>query len=436
MNEPLPVMVWIHGGKFESGAGGTDLYHGSVLAAEGQVVVVTINYRLGALGFLATAKLDGNMGFQAQRLALQWVQKNIAGFGGNPGRVTIFGENAGGTSVAAHVASPASKGLFHAAIVQSDPWPARLNTRARGQDTAYRFAKALACDVNDVACMRSKSVDEVYHAQNVANGQFFPLHIFDGFMHWTPTVGTPELPEQPMQTIMHNRHNNVPMMLGSVQEEAVEFIMGGKAINKVSYAGILLGLYHTRAKDVMELYPLPKDSDDCRMIFASVITDHLFACAHRRAARAVVDTAGHAHLYRYNQTLSFDGWGKMQYCNGHACHGVELPYLFNTVEEDAGAADARREEAGAADRPVLEQLCALGQPERRAQQCGTAMARVFGGRGAGAGAAGAGCAADAAPGQETVRLLGHDVLRRGGGAAAVRAGVAAGAEHAGGVIRV
>ncbi len=333
MNEPLPVMVWIHGGKFESGAGGTDLYHGSVLAAEGQVVVVTINYRLGALGFLATAKLDGNMGFQAQRLALQWVQKNIAGFGGNPGRVTIFGENAGSTSVAAHVASPASKGLFHAAIVQSDPWPARLKTRARGQDTAYRFAKALACDVNDVACMRSKSVDEVYHAQNVANGQFFPLHIFDGFMHWTPTVGTPELPEQPMQTIMHNRHNNVPMMLGSVQEEAVEFIMGGKAINKVSYAGILLGLYHTRAKDVMELYPLPKDSDDCRMIFASVITDHLFACAHRRAARAVVDTAGHAYLYRYNQTLSFDGWGKMQYCNGHACHGVELPYLFNTVEE-------------------------------------------------------------------------------------------------------
>lgn len=122
-NTPLPVMFFIHGGNFDQGAGGVDIYHGGRLATANNVVVVTINYRLGVLGGLVAADglIGGNFNLRDQRLALQWVQYNIAAFGGNRELVTIFGQSAGGASVAAHLASPPSWPLFHRAIPQSNP---------------------------------------------------------------------------------------------------------------------------------------------------------------------------------------------------------------------------------------------------------------------------------------------------------------------------
>ena len=115
-----PVMVWIHGGAFTIGSGSEDYYNGSNLASRGDVVIVTINYRLGALGFLNLPSLgETNFGMRDQVAALKWVQANIANFGGDPGNVTIFGESAGGMSVASLMASPEAAGLFQKAIPQS-----------------------------------------------------------------------------------------------------------------------------------------------------------------------------------------------------------------------------------------------------------------------------------------------------------------------------
>src|SRR6185312_11253084 len=121
-----PVMVWIHGGAFVTGAGSLGTYNGRLLAARGDVVVVTINYRLGALGFLnlhdaSSGKLpgSGSEGLSDQVMALRWVQDNIAAFGGDPDNVTVFGESAGAMSIGALLAMPSARGLFHRAILQS-----------------------------------------------------------------------------------------------------------------------------------------------------------------------------------------------------------------------------------------------------------------------------------------------------------------------------
>ena len=134
--EPRPVMVWIHGGGFINGSG--DIYNARRLASRGDVVVVTINYRLGALGFLAHPALGpagdvGNYGLADQQAALRWVHDNIAGFGGDPDKVTIAGESAGGMSVCDHLVAPGSEGLFSAAIIQSGPCQAQYDLPAAEQ---------------------------------------------------------------------------------------------------------------------------------------------------------------------------------------------------------------------------------------------------------------------------------------------------------------
>ena len=138
---PRPVMVWIHGGGFRAGFGGEERHNGARLAQKG-AVVVTLNYRLGPLGFLAHPALaaesprhsSGNYGLLDQIAALQWVRRNISRFGGDPARVTVFGESAGGMSVGALIASPLAKGLFHRAILESGTG---IGFGIRGRDSAF-----------------------------------------------------------------------------------------------------------------------------------------------------------------------------------------------------------------------------------------------------------------------------------------------------------
>ena len=145
-------MVWIHGGAFTIGSGSQSLYDGSVLARRGDVVVVTVNYRLGPLGFLRLADVtngkipsSGNEGMLDQVAALEWVRDNIAEFGGDPGNVTIFGESAGGMSVGTLLAMPAARGLFHKAIPQSGACHTGAPRRARKSHGGASLVEARAC---------------------------------------------------------------------------------------------------------------------------------------------------------------------------------------------------------------------------------------------------------------------------------------------------
>lgn len=196
------------------GAAGMSLYDGREIAAKHGIVVVTINYRLGALGFLATGPETGNFGILDQRVAMQWVQRNIAAFGGNPDLVTLAGQSAGGVSVATHLVAPKSKGLFHRAIIESDPGSLRLKQASDQTVTANRFADAAGCgSASQMDCLRALSVDEVLSAQKASQGKLILDHILDVFLPWTPNVGGSEVPAEPLNGIDSGDWNAMPLMV-------------------------------------------------------------------------------------------------------------------------------------------------------------------------------------------------------------------------------
>ena len=195
----LPVMVWIHGGAFKTGTG--DTYNGSTLVQSG-VIVVTLNYRLGYLGFLATPGLDGespggasgDYGLMDQQAALRWVKANARSFGGDPDRVTVFGQSAGGQSVLDQLVSPTAANLFQRAIVESGGYAFTLPSLATADAKGVAFAKAVGCTSgSDVSCLRALPVSAIVAQENPSSSVSAPLGT-----QFQPDVGTAILPIQPV----------------------------------------------------------------------------------------------------------------------------------------------------------------------------------------------------------------------------------------------
>jgi para-nitrobenzyl esterase len=216
----LPVFVWIHGGDFITGQGAD--YDGAALVEAGHVIVVTLNYRLGVLGFLSHAALgresadgsSGNYGLMDQQFALQWVRDNIQAFGGDPRNVTVAGESAGGLSILTHLASPTAAGLFQRAIVQSGgyrlAWPSQRDADSAG----YKLAKSMGCTMAAAGCLRKLTVVELLDAQERATGTSI-----GSLLMWGPHVGGDVLPEQPLLAIRNGSFNQVPVLIGTDHED-------------------------------------------------------------------------------------------------------------------------------------------------------------------------------------------------------------------------
>ena len=225
------VMFWIHGGDFYQGYGGGILYDGTVLAKEQDVVVVAINYRLGALGFLYTGpdkdtQFTGNFGLLDQQLAMRWVQENIANFGGDPEMVTIFGQSAGGASVASHLNMPSSKGLFSRAILQSNPVGLPFRTADKAPDFAAFVAKDAGCAGKRIEpCMRALPWKQVLAAAVTAESNLFIEigNFLSLFQPYSPVVGT-LCSCAANGYFMNGTSLNVPTLVGSVQQEGLIFI--------------------------------------------------------------------------------------------------------------------------------------------------------------------------------------------------------------------
>ena len=226
-----PVMVWIHGGGFQFGSANSEMY-GPERLLEEDVVLVTLNYRLGALGFLTSGDEEAppNLGLLDQRLALRWVRDNIREFAGDPGQVTLFGESAGGISVTAHLASPGSQDLFHRAIAMSGVWAETpfLHTSKHPSEYCRALADWLGCpDLQNsgelVKCLRSKPAKDI-----VETSRSFPLFDFvpEPFI---PVVDdwmeTPVLPT-PLHQVWKNPLNpEIPVMLGGNKDDGVLLLM-------------------------------------------------------------------------------------------------------------------------------------------------------------------------------------------------------------------
>ena len=219
-----PVMVWVHGGAYILGSSAQPLYHGRTLASGGEAVIVTINYRLGALGFLDLSGCgDGfatNLGLRDVLFALQWVRDNIAGFGGDPDRVTVFGESAGAGIITTLLTSPAAAGLFGAAIAQSSP-ATSLYDRDRAQRVAGLFLDELGVRPNEAA-----RLTEVPTAALLAASK----RVFDdipvrtpGTLAFAPIIDGDVVPAQPVQMAREGRSHPVPLIIGTNKHEAALF---------------------------------------------------------------------------------------------------------------------------------------------------------------------------------------------------------------------
>jgi para-nitrobenzyl esterase len=274
---PLPVMVWIHGGGFTGGAG--SIYDGKIIAAKGDAVVVTINYRLNAFGFLALPSLDkqstdhssGDYGLMDQQAALRWVRANARAFGGDPQHVTIFGESAGGASVCANMASPTARGLFQRAIAESG-CIFLSQTRGQADASGARFAAALGCTspATAAACLRAKPVAKIRKAA--------------GAFSWGPVTGGRTLPLSPLAAFQRGRYIHVPLLQGTNHAEG-RFFVGfefdfaqGHPMTPGQYPTVVAAQFGTGdAKKVLAQYPLTNyKSPD--LAYAAVLTDSEFSC--------------------------------------------------------------------------------------------------------------------------------------------------------------
>ncbi len=219
-----PVLVWVHGGAYVLGSGAQPLYHGRRLAVDDDVVVVTLNYRLGAFGFLDLssfgADFDTNLGLRDVLFALHWVRDNIAAFGGDPDRVTLFGESAGGGVITALLGSPAAAGLFHRAIVQSSPVTS-VYDQNRARRTAELFLAELGLSTGDTDQLTT--VPET--ALVTASKQLFndvPRQS-PGTLAFVPIVDGDVVPDYPAQLARTGRTAAVPLIIGTNQHEAALF---------------------------------------------------------------------------------------------------------------------------------------------------------------------------------------------------------------------
>lgn len=329
-NDKLPVMVWIHGGALTRGSGSGATYEGTAFAKKG-VVLVTINYRLGPLGYLAHPELtaespqhsSGNYGVLDQIAALKWVQKNIAAFGGDPNRVTIFGESAGSWSVNVLVATPLAKGLFHRAIGESGGvfnWHAYLKEdRDRvvsAEKVGVAFAKAAGAD--SIKALRALPAEKIIAVFNDdPEGRKFRTQ---------PNVDGWVLPDEVRNIFAQGKHNDVPVLVGSNANEMTTLTAPALVPKTIEdYRKWAERTYGELAKDADAAYPV-KSADDITDAFLGGLRDSTFTWQMRTWARLTAKGRSKAYLYFFSHVPPNPRSKQLG-----AYHASEIAYVFNNL---------------------------------------------------------------------------------------------------------
>ncbi|XP_030006911.1 cAMP-regulated D2 protein [Sphaeramia orbicularis] len=337
----LPVLVWIHGGDFIAGSASKPLYDGRFISNFTRTVVVNLEYRLGAFGFLVSGKdphtsAVGNYGILDQQAALLWIQRNIAVFGGDPSKVTIFGESAGAQSVSLHLMIQSSKPLFRQAVLQSLPFSIPLKTRHDALKLGKEFAKQTNCSVSDIVCLLSLTPQAVLAAQMKTSSKLVnPFRFLEVFETWGPYIDGELIKEQAVTAFLKGHwQKEKPVLLGTTSEEGVIFVYGifNKPISAVESTVYITAIFKQHALKILHKYlPLYKDADR-RGMLAQIVTDYIFLCPSRRSARAGTAAGSGVWMYVFDHVASDHRvWSGLTFCYQHPCHGAELPFLFNSA---------------------------------------------------------------------------------------------------------
>ncbi len=328
-SEKLPVMVFIYGGGYMRGSSALPLYNGTVLAMKG-IVVVTFNYRVGVLGYMAHPLLSkespnntsGNYALLDQQAALGWVQKNIAAFGGDPSRVTIFGESAGAASIVSHLAIPRSRGLYSQAIVESGgvwtngPSIIGYRTKAKAEEYGVKFAESLGYSGPDaIQQMRSRSAfDLVNKTPNVWNSTFWGFHD----PAFKPTIDGWLIPGTPQEIFRQGQQNPVPLIIGSNADEGT--LLAAKTNMTVAdYEQFLSDSFGESAIYMLATYPA-RTKEEVQHQMERITTDFDFALASKFIAVSMANLNQSTYLYRFSYVLPGQPNG--------AYHTSELYFVF------------------------------------------------------------------------------------------------------------
>jgi para-nitrobenzyl esterase len=332
-----PVMVWIHGGAFILGSSAMPLYRGWRLAKAGDVVVVSLNYRLGALGFaswhsLGTQgeSLPANLGLRDQIAALEWVRDNIEAFGGNPENVTIFGESAGGMSVGTLLGVPAAKGLFHKAVLQSGA-AANVSSREQADEVAQRFLSELQLERPDVERLERAPVAQILRAQALTSARF---GIAAGNLAWQPCIDGDLLPEQPLDAIASGASREVPVLIGTNRDEWKLFMAGDPKGRRLDEDGLTRRLRRAFAREgeagkliaerAIQAYQRVSGARGAEPSerWAAFQSDRIFhrPALHLADAQARHQTRTYAYQFEWSPPALEARVG--------ACHGLDLPFVF------------------------------------------------------------------------------------------------------------
>ena len=357
----LPVMVWIHGGAFANGSGAISVYDGTHFARDG-VVCVTINYRLGVDGFLALDDGIVNLGLLDQVAALEWVQENIAAFGGDPGNVTIFGESAGGMSVGTLLSMPRAEGLFHRAIAQSGAGHHAISLQT-AKRVGFYLAEKLGIEPTREA-FAAVPFDSLLQAQIAISADVFNRpdpalwgEVSGNQMPFEPVIDGDILPALPIQRI----NTNVDVLIGTNTDEERLFMVPNGNIDLVTQEALTatIAAYGLPVEKTLAVYRSSRPDATPGDLLEAIITDWFFRIPAIRLAEAHTAGPGATYMYEF-------AWRSPQFAGRlGACHSLEIAFAFDNLDDQENeplmGTDAPRQLADTMHRAWVN-FAASGEP--------------------------------------------------------------------------
>lgn len=333
-----PVMVYIHGGGFQSGSGSAPGVDGTNLARDGDVVVVSLNHRLNLFGHLYLAAVgsryadSGNAGVLDLLAALQWVRSNIAQFGGDPNNVTIFGQSGGGSKVAAMLAMPAAKGLFHKAIIQSASSLLTMATPEAAERNTHFLLQQLGLSRTNIDALHTVPMDTLLKAMPAA------IRTAGAINDYRPVVDGRALTSHPFDPIASAGAAGIPLMLGWCENEIRFFYAANPALFQIDESEArrrvarLIGIDAAQAGQLMRLYQSQRPGDTVADIAAQIHTDHMYRRNENRAAELKSQQTGGPATYLYQFTWKTPVMGGLL----RTPHTLCIPFAFGNVDLASG----------------------------------------------------------------------------------------------------
>lgn len=318
-----PVMVWLHGGAYSSGAGSLPWYAGDRFAANGDVVFVSVNYRLGALGFLYLPGVsEGNLGLLDQMQALRWVRDNIAAFGGDPGNVTVVGQSAGGGSIAAMMTMPRAKGLFRRAILQSPGMGRPSRGAAEAAELGARYAHFAGIEPGDEAALKQAPVEKLLAAQGELGRSLQGFAVLS--LPFSPVRDGRVIEGNIIERLQAGAGADVDVMVGTTREEMAAFHCVDQAVLQADEAAarqVFERICGPRHQDYYEEFHRMRAVATPAAMLGDLTTDQVFRMGSLRLAEGQARAGRPAYVYQFDWQSPVPGF--------KSCHCLEIPFVFN-----------------------------------------------------------------------------------------------------------